>query len=108
MKPKLELGFMRHNSLNKTKSKEIVDYAIKNNQAYFETCYFYLDNKCETFVYSLLKDYDREAYQICGKLPIHSIVEESGVEDIFLEQLKRVPGNYFDIYLLQALDETCD
>lgn len=103
---KLELGFMRHKTDMPHISQEIVDYAIANNQAYFETCYFYLDNKCEEFIYSLLTKYNREDYELCGKMPVYNIMEQYGVKAIFEEQCNRVPGGYFDIYLLQAINET--
>lgn len=104
---KLEIGFMRHDPNNPQESQAMVDFAIANGQPYFESCYFYLDNQCEPFIYSLLSKYSRDQYQICGKLPVHSIVETYGVAKIFQEQLERVPGHYFDTYLLQALDSAC-
>ena len=76
---KLELGFMRHKTDMPHISQEIVDYAIANNQTYFETCYFYLDNKCEEFIYSLLTKYNREDYELCGKMPVYNIMEQYGV-----------------------------
>ena len=84
-KSKLELGFMRHKTDMPHISQEIVDYAIANNQAYFETCYFYLNNKCEDFIYSLLTKYNREDYELCGKMPVRTIMEQYGVKAIFEE-----------------------
>ena len=39
-------------------------------------------------------------------MPVRTIMERHGVKAIFEEQCSRVPGGYFDIYLLQAIDES--
>lgn len=102
-KTKLGLGFMRYN-LSRN-NQEIIDYALANGINYFETCYFYLDHQCEDFVYSLLKKHNRQEYEICGKL---SLVEcflnrnNNEYKDIYYSQLRKVPGNYFDVFLLQG------
>ena len=89
------------------KSQELVDYAIQSGNPYFETCYFYMDYKCEEFIYNLLTSYQRSEYQLCGKLPIHSIKSEEDFSNILEEQFNKVPGNYFDDYVIQAADEEC-
>lgn len=98
---KLGLGFMRHD-LNKN-NQELIDYAISNGINYFETCYFYLNHQCEDYVYSLLTSYSRSSYEICGKL---SLIEAfaSDYKKMYFEQLAKVPGHYFDVYLLQTLN----
>lgn len=101
----LGLGFMRHG--NQIESQKIVDYAMSHNITYFETCYFYLENKCEEYVYNLLTKYPREKYQICGKMPIKHFVSSHNFKTIYKEQLNKVPGHYFDYYLLQAVDCYC-
>lgn len=83
---------------------EIIDYAMAHGINYFETCYFYLDHQCENFVYSLLQKYNRESYEICGKMSMSEAFNcKSSFKDLYYEQLNRVPGHYFDVYLLQAL-----
>lgn len=101
----IELGIMRHNPNNFQKSKELIDWAMNHGVNHFESCWFYCNFKCEEFLYSLLKDYNRSDYYICGKMPIHGIVARENFKEVFSTQLERVPGNYFDTYLLQALDE---
>lgn len=101
----LELGIMRHDINNPQKSQELIDWAMLNGINHFESCWFYMDYKCEEFLYDKLKQYPRNSYYICGKMPIHGIVQYQNFEEIFKTQLERVPGNYFDTYLLQALDE---
>lgn len=88
---------MRHS--NFYESQKIVDFAMSHGQNYFETCYFYLNYNCENYVYNLLKNYDRNEYEICGKLPLNF----SDYKKIFQEQLNKVPKKYFDYYILQAV-----
>lgn len=102
----IELGIMRHDINNPQKSQELVDWAMAHGVNHFESCWFYLNGQCEPFLYSLLNKYHRNEYYICGKMPIHNIVQFQNFKDIFATQLERVPGHYFDTYLLQALNET--
>ena len=94
---------MRHD-LNKN-NQEIIEYAMSNGITYFETCYFYLNHCCEDYVYSLLKKYPRSTYEICGKLSLAEAFANNLQEYkiMYQEQLKKVPGHYFDVYLLQTL-----
>ena len=99
---KLGLGFMRHD-LNGD-SQRVVDYAMANGINYFETCYFYLNHECENFVHSLLKPYARSTYEICGKLSLsEAFAPAVNYKEMYYEQLRRVPGGYFDVYILQTL-----
>lgn len=96
---------MRYDINKQEDNQKMIDWAIKHGINHFESCWFYLDYQCENFLYSLLKKYNREDYYICGKLPIHNIIRQNDFKEIFKQQIERVPGNYFDTYLLQALDE---
>lgn len=99
------LGFMRHQN-NKFYDQKFIDYAISNEITYFETCEFYMNNQCEAYVYSLLNKYPREKYKIHGKLSKNTILINNW-ENIFNQQIKNIPGHYFDSYVFQALDEIC-
>lgn len=101
----LELGIMRHHVQEKQKGQELIDWAMQHGVNHFEACWFYMDGQCEPYLYSLLNKYNREDYFICGKLPIHNVLNNMTHQALFEEQLRRVPGHYFDTYLLQALDE---
>lgn len=99
---KLGLGFMRHSDLQE--SQKIVDYAMTHNCNYFETSPFYINGRCENYVYTLLQNYSRNNYEICGKMPIKCFLKTNDFKEVYEKQLKMVPGNYFDVYLLQSLD----
>lgn len=105
---KIGIGFMRHDINNFEETQKIVDFAMSHNINYFESCYFYLNNQCENIVAKALKKYPRESYKLCAKMPVKGILEEIiNPEIIFNQQLKNLNTNYFDIYLLQALDIKC-
>ncbi len=101
----LELGIMRHNIREKKKGQELIDWAMEHGVNHFEACWFYMDGQCEPYLYSLLEKYNREDYFICGKMPVHNVLDHITPQELFQTQIERVPGHYFDTYLLQALDE---
>lgn len=101
----LELGIMRHNAKNPQKGQELIDWAMEHGVNHFEACWFYMNYECEPYLYSLLKRYNREDYFICGKMPIHNVLKNITPQELFTTQIERVPGHYFDTYLLQAADE---
>lgn len=99
---KLGLGFMRHCN----NSNILTEYAIKNNVNYFEACQFYLNGNCESIVQEALKNYPRNSYFLCDKLPVASVNYNNSIEDFFNQQLMACGVDYFDVYLFQALDRT--
>lgn len=101
----LELGIMRHDSRHRQESQRLIDWAMSHGVNHFEACWFYMNGECEPYLYSLLEKYKREDYVICGKLPIHGVLDTMTHQEVFEEQLRRVPGHYFDTYILQALDD---
>ena len=101
----IELGFMRHDIENIQQGQELVDWAMDHNVNHFEQCSFYLNWQCEDYLYSLLKKYQRKDYSIIGKMPIYNVIQHRDLKALFFEQLEKVPEHYFDIYLLQAVDE---
>lgn len=101
----LELGIMRHDSRQRQDSQRLIDWAMEHGVNHFEACWFYMNGECEPYLYSLLEKYNRDDYVICGKLPIHGVLETMTHQEVFEEQLRRVPGHYFDTYILQALDD---
>ncbi len=98
---------MRYYNNSQEEINQMVDFAIANGINYFESCYFYLNNQCEKVVANSLKRYKREDYILCAKMPVQGILEQKSPEQIFNEQLNNLQTDYFDIYLLQALDRNC-
>lgn len=101
------VGIMRHDINNFNNTQKIIDIAMNNGINYFESCYFYLNNQCEKILSKALSKYPRDSYILCGKIPIHGTLEQETPEEVFNKQLKNCNTDYFDIYLLQALDRNC-
>ena len=102
---RLGMGFMRHDENDFNKTQQLVDYAIANGVNYFEACSFYLHHKCENIVGKALAKYPRESYYLCDKFDAWgSGVSLDHLETFFDNQLSTCNVDYFDVYLLQALD----
>lgn len=86
------------------RGQELVDLAYQNGVNYFDTAYMYHAGKSEAFIGTALKKYPRESYFLADKLPIWMCLKKSDMEKIFNMQLKRCGVDYFDFYLLHALD----
>ena len=86
------------------KGCELVDLAYKNGVNYFDTAYMYHAGKSEKFIGTALKKYPRDSYYLADKLPIWMCPKKSDMERIFKKQLERTGHDYFDFYLLHALD----
>lgn len=98
------LGFMRHNLKNFEENKIFFNYAFNKGINYFETGLGYLNFQCEDYVYSLLKPYSRNSYTLCTKIPIQSYCDKNDFKTTYYNQIKKIPKNYFDIYMLQAIN----
>lgn len=98
----LGIGFASH----KNNSQEMVDLAFKNGINYFEACTFYLNNQCETIVGKCLSNYNRNDYILCDKICLNGLnINELNMENFFNEQLKKCQVEYFDVYLIQAVNK---
>lgn len=90
--------------IDEEKAFEIIDYAYSHGINYFDTAYMYHDSKSEEFVGRALEKYDRSTLKIVTKLPIWMADAPEDMQRIFNEQLKNLRTDYFDFYLLHALD----
>lgn len=90
--------------IDEEKAFEVIDYAYNNGINYYDTAYMYHDGKSEEFMGRALKKYDRSSINIVTKLPIWMAETPADMERIFNEQLKNLQTDYFDFYLLHALD----
>ncbi len=108
---KLGFGLMR---LPKTpdgkedieKVAEMVDLALSNGYKYFDTAYVYDNGLSEECVKEVLtKRYDRNEFYVATKLPSWEMKEKADRQRIFDEQLERTGLEYFDFYLLHAIEK---
>ena len=109
--PKLGFGLMRlptydtDEDVNIDQTIEMVDYYVDNGMNYFDTAWFYHGgNSEEVFKEAVVKRYSRESFTIADKFPIWEVDKPEDVERIFNIQLERCGVEYFDYYLLHALN----
>lgn len=84
--------------------KQMIDRAMKAGCNYFDTAYMYHDGRSERCLGGLLKAYSRDSYYLADKMPVWFARDAAGIERIFREQLERCKTDYFDFYMLHALD----
>lgn len=111
---RLGLGFLRLPHRNPDKPEDIdlpevcrmVDAFLEAGYRYFDTAYFYLNHKSETYFKAAVTDrYPREQFQVTTKLPCTYLKEDESPYRIFNHQLEKCGVTYFDVYLLHGIDE---
>ncbi len=92
-------------SVDLERTKEMVDYYLSEGFTYFDTAYMYHDGRSERSVReALVKRYPRESFLLADKMPVGMLVTKGDTGRIFRHQLKRCGVEYFDYYLLHALN----
>jgi len=106
----LGFGCMRfptkEGKVDRTLAKSMVDYAVSNGVNYIDTAYFYHNGESELVVKEIIKDYDRKSFYLADKLPTWMVKKESDVLRIFNDQLDKTGVEYFDFYLIHAVNKT--
>ncbi len=113
--PKLEvslLGFgcmrfptLENGEVDFKESKRMVDFAVSKGVNYIDTAYPYHDGKSELIVRDIIKDYDRDKFFLADKLPLWECKDNNDIDRIFHEQLVKCGVDYFDFYLIHAVNE---
>lgn len=110
---KLGFGMMRLPLLNEEDKKSIdkktvcqmVDTFMERGFTYFDTAYMYHEYESERAMKDVLVTRkDRDSYTLASKLPVMQLREKEDMERIFNEQREKCGVEYFDYYLLHALD----
>ena len=91
--------------IDKELSTKMMNYALENGVNYIDTAYPYHGGKSELFVRDLIKDLDRESFFLADKLPIWDCHTKEDVDRIFHEQLQKCGVDYFDFYLIHAVNK---
>ncbi len=91
--------------IDKELSTKMVKYAVDNGVNYIDTAYPYHGGKSELFVKEVIKNFDRESFFLADKLPIWDCHTKEDVERIFHEQLEKCGVEYFDFYLIHAVNK---
>ena len=95
---------LKDGSIDEEQTLKMFDIAIKSGINYIDTAHPYHNGASEPFVGKALKRYDRESLYLATKLPIWAIDSKEKALEIFNGQLEKLQTDYFDFYLLHALD----
>lgn len=110
---KLGFGCMRlplkvkkiNSSINLEETKKMVDAFMEKGFNYFDTAYMYHDGASEKVVRrAICERYDRDKFLLADKMPVGMLVVKGDTGRIFRHQLKKTGAEYFDYYLLHALN----
>ena len=106
--PLLGMGCMRlpmqSENVDMEELEKMADYLISHGANYFDTAYKYVDEKSETAIGTILKNYKREDFLLADKSPIYKMTCQEDVKKIFDEQLKKCQVEYFDLYLCHNIN----
>lgn len=107
----LGFGCMRFPTLHNgeidfDETKKMVDFAIAKGVNYIDTAYPYHDGKSELVVKEILKGHDRSKLFLADKLPLWDCEDNKDIDRIFHEQLEKCGVEYFDFYLIHAVNKT--
>ncbi len=109
---KLGFGLMRlpkkeegSELINRDEAFRLIDLAFKSGVNYFDTAYFYHGGDSEAFVKEALIKYPRESFMLATKLPGTYMRDNNlHTEELFTGQLEKCGVEYFDFYLLHAVN----
>lgn len=111
---KLGFGLMRlpltdandKGSIDVEETKKMVDAFIEQGFTYFDTAWMYCAFKSENAVKEALTDrYPRDRYTLTTKLHASYLKTKEDRDRIFEEQRQKTGVEYFDYYLIHAIDQ---
>lgn len=84
---------------------QMIDKFLQAGFTYFDTAHGYIGGKSEIALREcLVKRYPRDSYTITNKLSTHFFQKEEEIKPLFEEQLKNTGVDYFDYYLMHAMN----
>lgn len=109
---KLGFGCMRLPVLNGDNEQiddaqfcKMIDSFLEQGFMYFDTAYPYHNEKSEAAARRcLVERHERSSFYLADKMPVWLIKNEEDYERIFQTQLERCGVEYFDFYLLHAMN----
>ncbi len=90
--------------IDKERSAKMIDMAYKAGVTYYDVAYPYHGGEAEPVLGEILKKYDRSTFHLATKLPCWEVHSLDDAKRLFAYQLERLQVDYFDYYLLHALD----
>lgn len=110
---KLGFGFMRlplidsndATSVDMNQLFKMVDIFMEKGFTYFDTAYVYHKEQSEIYLKkALVERYPRDKFTIATKLPLPKVNSIDDNQKIFNEELEKCGVEYFDYYLLHAMN----
>lgn len=107
---KLGFGLMRlpqlnDGSIDMTHFIEMIDMYISEGMNYFDTSFGYHNGQSEiAFRKAVSTRYSRDLYYLADKMPIWKLKDSKELDAIFRMQLRKTGVDYFDNYLIHALN----
>ena len=93
-------------SIDEVRAEKMMDDAIKAGVNYIDTAYPYHGGESERFVGKVIKKYPRDSFYLATKMPMFNQMNtKEDPERIFNEQLEKLGVDYFDFYLIHALNK---
>lgn len=113
MPKKLGFGCMRlpvtdgsTENINDAAFCEMIDSYLEQGFKYFDTAYPYHNGRSEEAVgRCLVQRYARDRFFLASKMPVWLVKEYTDYGKYFEEQLKKCQVEYFDFYLLHAMNK---
>lgn len=96
---------LENNEVDMEKAKQMVDYAVEHGVNYIDTAWPYHGGKSELIVKEIIKEYDRESFYLADKLPLWECKTNEDIDRIFHQQLEKCGVDYFDFYLIHAVNK---
>ena len=90
-------------AIDMEKSKALIDHAYANGITHYDTAWNYHNGKSAEAIGSLLKNYPRESFTLCNKMPGWLITGPEKAKELFETQLQQCGVEYFDYYLCHAI-----
>lgn len=107
---KLGFGLMRlpmnGEEVDIEQTKKMVDEFMAAGLNYFDTAYVYIGGKSEVALKEAVVDrYPRDSFRCASKLPLFDMKDPSEMMPIFQTSLDRAGLEFYDFYLLHALNK---
>ena len=90
--------------IDEPRAEAMLKRAYEAGVTYFDTAYFYHNKTSEEFVGRVIKQFPRESFKLATKLPLGIIETVEQAHEIFESQFKTMDVEYFDYYLLHAIN----
>ena len=92
-------------AVDEAAAAKMVAYAMDHGVNYYDTAWGYHGGNSEAVMGRILQEYPRESFFLATKFPGYDLSNMDKVEEIFREQLKKCPVEYFDFYLFHNVCE---